>query len=48
MVLKRDLSLRESDEMQLNKNKCHHYVLCVEVEGLLISPLHMKGVHTGA
>ena len=47
MVLKGDLSLRES-EMRVNKNKCHHYVLCVEVEGLLISPLHMKGVHVDA
>ena len=39
---------RESDEMQINKNKCHHYVLCVEFEGLLIIPLHMNGVHTGS
>ncbi len=43
----REIFSRQSDEMQVNKYKCQQYVLCVEVEGLLIIPLHMKGVHIG-
>ena len=35
MVLERHLFLREIDEMQGNKNKCHHYVLCVETDGVI-------------